>query len=589
MASGSQPFSNEQMRRTWATLDILTSFKRRTNRPPPTAELIRRKFDDLSLPALDTLSILVDHTIEEQHGRLGPRQVGGMARAVRVFPEDTASEVAHVHACGNVASAAAVKRASYEASHAFRVGLEHLAEARKRGIPLCPIPTDLHTHAMIALANGDGDSKNTALKILGVGDATVQENGSFVSSKGLLTGTAFCIVVMDRLHLPADICCGSCHRIVSGNDITICRRCGDHIACKGCLGHAQHLSECGRVRSKVRCMARSLTPHIRESVCRVAVVQLSSSGLMAPVLTTSIACSLIPSSLCEALSRCSTVVSPSELQVYWSLLISFLAHQDGDEQESIEYERLHYIQAANRDTVVEPQPNVPTSKGPKLLPSERRRIQKERRAKEKRDKEEIRAAAESAAMAEADAVLERQSARPNATSAILTSVLAKRESAASTEVVARVRARRDSLKADERRARKPDKMRAERKPTERVPDALLAAVLHIQQHARAWLRRRTKARRKQRSRAAKHIQSSVRTWLLSIDTPPVISSIPATGVESGNEGDGEDQSLCVVCLERPRVVLFLTCAHLCACEACAPLMHACPLCRAEGATLRVYT
>ena len=322
------------------------------------AELIRRKFDELSLPALDTLSILVDHTIEEQHGRLGPRQVGGMARAVRVFPEDTASEVAHVHACDKVVSAAAVKRASYEASHAFRVGLEHLAEARKRGIPLCPIPTDLHTHAMIALAKGDGDSKNTALKMIGVGDATVQENGSFVSSKGLLTGTAFCIVVMDRLHLPADICCGSCHRIVSGNEISICRRCGDHIACKGCLGHAQHMSECGRVRSKVRCMAQSLTPHIRESVCRVAVVQLSSSGLMAPVLTTSIACSLIPSSLCEALSRCSNVVSPSELQVYWSLLISFLAHQDGDEQESIEYERLHYIQAANRDTVVEPQPNV---------------------------------------------------------------------------------------------------------------------------------------------------------------------------------------------------------------------------------------
>ena len=63
MASGSQSLSNEQMRRTWAMLDILTSFKRRTNRPPPTAELIRRKFDDISLPALDTLSILVDHTV----------------------------------------------------------------------------------------------------------------------------------------------------------------------------------------------------------------------------------------------------------------------------------------------------------------------------------------------------------------------------------------------------------------------------------------------------------------------------------------------------------------------------------------------
>ena len=100
---------------------------------------------------------------------------------------------------------------------------------------------------------------------------------------------------------------------------------------------------------------------------------------------------------------------------------------------------------------------------------------------------------------------------------------------------------------------------------------------------------RTKARRKRRSRAARHIQRSVRTWCLSRDTPPVTSSIPATAAESGNEGDDEDQSLCVVCLEWPRVVLFLTCAHLCACEACASLMHECPLCRAEGATLRVYT
>ena len=192
-------------------------------------------------------------------------------------------------------------------------------------------------------------------------------------------------------------------------------------------------------------------------------------------------------------------------------------------------------------------------------------------------------------MEEANAVLERQSARPDATSAILTSVLAKRESTASPEVIARVRSRRDSLKADERRARKPDLTRAERNPAERVPDTLLAAALYIQQHARAWLRRHTKARRKQRSRAAKHMQSSVRTWLMSRDTPSVTSSIPATAMESGSECcDGDDQSLCVVCLERPRVVLFLACAHLCACEVCAPLMLACPLCRAEGATLRVY-
>ena len=47
------------------------------------------------LPALDTLSVLMDHTTAEQRRRLSPRQVCGMAQAVRVFPEDTASEVAH--------------------------------------------------------------------------------------------------------------------------------------------------------------------------------------------------------------------------------------------------------------------------------------------------------------------------------------------------------------------------------------------------------------------------------------------------------------------------------------------------------------
>ena len=173
-------------------------------------------------------------------------------------------------------------------------------------------------------------------------------------------------------------------------------------------------------------------------------------------------------------------------------------------------------------------------------------------------------------------------AMADATSTMLTSVLLKRGDTASPEVVARTRTKRDSLKAAEMRTRKPAKIKArpERNPGERAPDTLLAAALHIQQHARARIRRRTKALRKQRSRAARHIQRSVRTWFLSKDTPPVTSSIlVATAVERGNEGDDEDQSLCVVCLERPRVILFLTCAHLCACEACASLMHACPLCR----------
>jgi hypothetical protein len=208
MAPGSKPLSEDQLRRTWSLVDVLTMLKRRANHPPPTAELIRRKFDALSLPALDTLSILIDHTIAEQHRRLSPRQVCGMSQAVRVFPEDTASEVAHAHACESVVSTTAAKRASFEASHLLRLGLEHLAMARKKGLPLCPIATDRDLQAMDALRRGGMNDKSAALEILGVGDANVPEDRAcFESPNGFLTGTACCIAMMDRLDLPGDICC----------------------------------------------------------------------------------------------------------------------------------------------------------------------------------------------------------------------------------------------------------------------------------------------------------------------------------------------------------------------------------------------
>ena len=109
------------MRRTWALVDVFTMLKRRGNLPPPTAELILRKFDGLSLLALDNLSMLMEYTIAEQGRRLCPDQVCAMAQAVRVFPEDTASEIAHAHACESVASADGVKRESHEGSHLLRL------------------------------------------------------------------------------------------------------------------------------------------------------------------------------------------------------------------------------------------------------------------------------------------------------------------------------------------------------------------------------------------------------------------------------------------------------------------------------------
>ena len=192
---------------------------------------------------------------------------------------------------------------------------------------------------------------------------------------------------------------------------------------------------------------------------------------------------------------------------------------------------------------------------------------------------------------EANGVLERQVARSDATSAMLTSVLAKRGSAASPEVVARVRVRRDSLKAAERKARGPFKARPERSPSKTVDEnvaltsARLAAVGILQRYTRLWLRRRKKMRRRERSRAAKSLQRSVRTWL----SPRVVASATSSISPTAAPGCNEDDVLCVVCIERPRVMLFLGCAHLCACEDCASLLVACPLCRAVGVTMRVYT
>ena len=616
MTSGSPPLSDEEMRRTWALVDILTSVKRSANHPPPTAELIRRKFDALSLPALDTLSVLVDHMIAERHCRLAQSHVFGMARAVRSFREETAAEVAHAHACNSVVSDATVKMFSLETTSIVHRGSEHLAVARERGIPMSPIATDRHAQAMAALASGD--SKSKALEILGVDGAHIPRGGGFVSSSGLLTGAACCIELMCRLDLlRGDFCCGICHRIVSANELVICRRCGDQLLCKGCLngeGYARHLTnECRRVRAMVRGMAQSLVPHLRQSMRQVAVVRVNGHGLIVPMHITSIASPLIPSSLSEALSRCSNVVPHLAVAVHWRLLVSFLADQEGDGQEAIDYEGVHHVQAADLWQAAQADEQQPTSRGaPRLLPSERRRLQKEAKAAEKRAKEEARTAAEAAAVAEANAVLERQAARADATSAMLTSVLLKRGGTASPEVVARTRAKRDALKAIERDARKPAKAKLEEHNVAvriridvDLTDARLAAALLLQRHARSWLRCRKKLRRKQRSRAAKLIQHSVRRWLLlRVVAKPYIATIAAS---SGSENaDGKELELpetepprptstdpatteCAICLDDNAEYAVVPCGHRCLCASCIKTVPQCPVCRgAMTAVLRVF-
>ena len=605
------------MRRTWAIVDTLTSLKKGGNHPAPTAELIRRKFRALSLPALDTLSILVEYKIAEQHGRLSPSQVCGMARAVKSFPEDTAAEVAYAHACGKVVSDSTVKAASRQTSHVRRVGCEHLAVARHRGVPLCPIATDRHANAMATIAEDRANNRRAALDLLGVDDAEIPEGGGFVSQNGLIVGAACCIAVMDRLDRRGDICCGSCYEVVRAEELVICRRCGDHLFCRRCLAgpadSARHKeTECKRVRAMVRSAAEALVPRMRESARQVAVVRLNGSGLVVPVHITSLASPLIPSSLAEALSRCQDEVNDVAVVVHWRLLVAFLAKLEGDDQEAVDHEVVYHVQAAECAEAETP----PTPRGaPRLLPSERRRLQREAKAAERRAKEKARAAAEAAAVAEANAVLERQAARPDATAAILTSVLLKRGGTASPEVVARTRAKRDSLKAAEMRARKAAKERpeestaAERLRTDgHLTARLVAAALLLQRRARAWIRSRKRLRRKQRNRAAKLIQLAVRTWLVRLVRVAMKPYIATAVASSDAEGaDGEEfvdlpepepprpaliepaTAECTICLDGNAEYAVVPCGHRCLCASCTKAVSECPVCRgAMTAVLRIF-
>ena len=244
------------------------------------------------------------------------------------------------------------------------------------------------------------------------------------------------------------------------------------------------------------------------------------------------------------------------------------------------------------------------------MPSERRRLQKEAKAAEKRAKEEACGAAEAAAIAEASAVLERQAARPDATAAILTSVLLKRGGTASQEVVARTRAKRDSLKAAEMRARKPAvKARpGERDVGVRLPSArFVAAALLLQRRARAWLRCRKKLQRRQRSRAAKLIQLAVRTWLLlRVATKLFIATAAASsGTEGAPDGEGFVElpapepprpastdlasTECAICLDGNAEYAVIPCGHRCLCASCIKAVSECPMCRGPmTAVLRIF-
>ena len=51
--------------------------------------------------------------------------------------------------------------------------------------------------------------------------------------------------------------------------------------------------------------------------------------------------------------------------------------------------------------------------------------------------------------------------------------------------------------------------------------------------------------------------------------------------------EAQDRNECIVCMERPRAVLFMPCKHLLVCATCAAAADACPWCPARAVEGRI--
>ncbi len=61
------------------------------------------------------------------------------------------------------------------------------------------------------------------------------------------------------------------------------------------------------------------------------------------------------------------------------------------------------------------------------------------------------------------------------------------------------------------------------------------------------------------------------------------------GVEGGEaEAEGEEPSVCTVCLEGRLEVVWVPCGHMCLCQRCMGSVDRCPLCRSGGKAIKVY-
>lgn len=51
----------------------------------------------------------------------------------------------------------------------------------------------------------------------------------------------------------------------------------------------------------------------------------------------------------------------------------------------------------------------------------------------------------------------------------------------------------------------------------------------------------------------------------------------------------EEDNTCVICYERTKEMVFIPCGHICLCAKCGEGKTTCPICRAEGKAIKIFT
>eukprot|EP00301_Raphidiophrys_heterophryoidea_P010574 c15746_g1_i1.p1 GENE.c15746_g1_i1~~c15746_g1_i1.p1 ORF type:complete len:214 (+),score=50.53 c15746_g1_i1:83-724(+) len=89
-----------------------------------------------------------------------------------------------------------------------------------------------------------------------------------------------------------------------------------------------------------------------------------------------------------------------------------------------------------------------------------------------------------------------------------------------------------------------------------------------------------------RAKASASGPLALQDWLDSSDAPKPNTTATNNGSPSDNRDD-DDSKICIICLDRPREMVFRKCGHMCLCHKCCKRMRRCPICQRKGKAVRV--